>query len=413
MKNKSFRCLWVGQILADSGDVIYIVGLISMLYKVTGSAFYMSVIPFTITVARFISGLVTPILIDKYPLRTLLVRSQAGKTVLLLFLGGYNLLGLPIFSIWPIFILVFVISYLEGFAFPASKALIPRLVSNEELVKANSFLSILNQFVGLGGWACGGILAAVLHGENLVWLTFILYILSTLVLSCISDDKEVIDKKIGTLENEPNSIRTSIKEDWAFIWKSPILRLIHIILSFESMAYVVWIAAIIYVYVKEQLKMDESWWGYINASFLFGLLIGGFFSLRSSNFIERNMGRIIISSAIGISLTTFLFGFIEIPIFSLVISTIFGVIEELKGISLQTLLQKSTSNELLPKVYAAQGSLTSILFGISSLIFGVITEQFGVKVTFMISTVLLLFSACYTVYFRKYLGEQNNIHQEN
>jgi predicted MFS family arabinose efflux permease len=315
------------------------------------------------------------------------------------------------FSIWPIFILVFVISYLEGWAFPASKALIPRLVSNEELVKANSFLSILNQFVQLGGWACGGILAAVLHSENLVWLTFILYILSTLVLSCISDNTEVIDKKIGNLEKEPISIINSIKEGWTFIWKSPILRLIHIILSFESMAYVVWIAAIIYVYVKEQLKMDESWWGYINASFLFGLLIGGFFSLRSSNLIERNMGRIIISSAIGISLTTFLFGFSEIPIFSLVISAIFGVIEQLKGISLQTLLQKSTANDMLPKVYAAQSSLTSICFGVSSLIFGVITQQFGVKVTFIVSTIVLIISACYTIYSRKYLSSKINIHQ--
>jgi predicted MFS family arabinose efflux permease len=123
------------------------------------------------------------------------------------------------------------------------------------------------------------------------------------------------------------------------------------------------------------------------------------------------MGRIIISSAIGIALTTFLFGFSEIPIFSLVISAIFGVIEQLKGISLQTLLQKSTSNDLLPKVYAAQSSLTSICFGISSLIFGVITQEFGVKVTFMISAVLLLLSACYTVYFRKYLSSKINIHQ--
>ena len=179
------------------------------------------------------------------------------------------------------------------------------------------------------------------------------------------------------------------------------------------MAYVVWIAAIIYVYVKEQLKMDESWWGYINASFLFGLLIGGFFSLRSANLIERNMRRIIISSAIGIALTTFLFGFSETPTFSLVISAIFGVIEQLKGISLQTLLQKSTANELLPKVYAAQSSLTSICFGISSLIFGVITGQFGVKVTFMVSSALLLLSACYTVFFRKYLGEHYISHEEN
>jgi MFS family permease len=402
MKDKSFRYLWIGQSLANSGDVFYIVGLMAVLYKATGSALYMAAIPFVITTARFVSGLFAPILIDRYSLKTLLVSSQAGKTFGLLILGSYHSFSAT-YHIWPIFSLVFVISYLDGWAIPASNALIPRLVPREELVKANSFLSIMNESIQLGGWALGGILVSVLRGENVIWLTFCLYLLSTLIQFFIRDHTKWKDNNLAM---KKSSILHSIKEGWAMIWRIPSLRLIHTILSLESMANVVWIAAIIYVYVKEQLKMDESWWGYINASFLLGLVVGGFMALRFAKLIERKLTRIVAVTSAGVCLTTFVFGLTEIPWFALMVSVIFGMLEQLKSICLQTMLQKRVADEKLPKIYAAQNSLTSLLFGISSLIFGLITEKFDVRITFLVSTILLLISAFCTIYFRSHFNEK-------
>ncbi|MDQ0219951.1 MFS transporter [Peribacillus cavernae] len=405
MKDKSFRYLWIGQSLANSGDVFYIVGLMSVLYKMTGSAFYMAVIPFAITTARFVSGLFAPILMDRYSLKTLLVSSQAGKTFGLLILGSYHFFSVTD-HIGPIFLLVFVISYLDGWAIPASNAMIPRLVPKEELVKANSFLSIMNESIQLGGWALGGILVAIMRGENVIWLTFCLYLLSTLIQFFIKDQTQSPNNKLAMKES---SIVHSIKEGWAMIWRNPSLRLIHAILSLESMANVVWIAAIIYVYVKEQLKMDESWWGYINASFLLGLVVGGFIALRFANLIERKLTRIVTVTSAGGCLATLVFGFTEIPWVALAVSAVFGMMEQLKSIGLQTILQKRVADEKLPKIYAAQSSLTSLLFGVSSLVFGLITEKIDVRATFLVSTALLLIAAFCTIYFRSYLSEKGQI----
>src|SRR5688572_20026845 len=68
MKNISFRCLWIGQAFANLGDIFYVVGLISLLYTLTGSAFYLSLLPFTTTIFRFISSLLAPLVIDRFPL---------------------------------------------------------------------------------------------------------------------------------------------------------------------------------------------------------------------------------------------------------------------------------------------------------------------------------------------------------
>lgn len=94
MKRKSFRYLWVGQALANSGDLFYIVGLMAIVHGITGSAMFMAMIPFVTTMARFISGSFAPVLMDKYNLKSLLASSQIGKTaVLFLLLMTYYVLG--------------------------------------------------------------------------------------------------------------------------------------------------------------------------------------------------------------------------------------------------------------------------------------------------------------------------------
>src|SRR6476661_1067974 len=83
MKSKYFRLLWIGQSVANFGVVLSIVGLISILYSITGSAFSLALLPFFNTIGRFFGGMVSPILINLYRLKTLLIASQISKTTVL------------------------------------------------------------------------------------------------------------------------------------------------------------------------------------------------------------------------------------------------------------------------------------------------------------------------------------------
>ena len=64
---------------------------------------------------------------------------------------------------------------------------------------------------------------------------------------------------------------------------------------------------------------------------------------------------------------------------------------------LNTILQKSASTEELPKIYAVQSSLGSLLFAVSSLLFGFLSEIWGVQIIFIISAMLLGLSAIYAM----------------
>ncbi len=364
---------------------------------------FMALIPFATTMARFISGSFAPILMDKYNLKSLLASSQIGKTAMLflLIMTDYAL-GEQEMTVYAILGFVFLISLLDGWAAPASHAMLPRLVDTSELTKANSFIALVDQMIQLGGWAVGGLLVAALGGSNVIGVTFVLAAAAAIFMRLIEDQHETTQ---GQKEKSGVSHWSSIQEGWILIWREPSLRAIHVIFVLETIAGVIWIAAIIYVYVAEVLHREEAWWGYINASFFLGLMLGGLFGMRAAEVIDRNIRQFVIISSFGISFMTFGFGLTSLPWLALVFSAGFGMFEQLKAVSLQTTLQRSVSVRLLPKVYAAQSALISLVFGVSTLLFGFITDQFGVRATYIIAAAIMFISGCYALRIRSRLPE--------
>jgi len=147
MKNTSFRCLWIGQVFANLGDIFYVVGLISLLYNLTGSAFYLSLLPFITTIFRFISSLLASLVIDRFPLKRIIVQSQWWKTILLVCLGIFIISFDHGFSVAVIFFIALISLLLDGVAAPVSAALVPQLVPKEERMKANGFLNVITQTI--------------------------------------------------------------------------------------------------------------------------------------------------------------------------------------------------------------------------------------------------------------------------
>ncbi|MFD5854308.1 MFS transporter [Cytobacillus pseudoceanisediminis] len=394
MKSKSFRFLWVGQLFANLGDVFYIVGLITIIYSVTQSSMYLVLLPFLNMFGRFISGAISPLLFKKFRLKSLLVSSQLSKTVVLLTLSFWVSLY-SISGIWLIMICIFMIAFFDGWALPATDALLPRLVDPNELMKANSFVSVLDELIQLGGWALGGVLVALIGGHFVIWLTFSMYVVSTILMQLVEDktSDQAKEENLKTME--------TLLEGWINIWKNPILRSIHIMISIEALANVVWIAAILYVFVIEVLKVTEEWWGYINTAFFIGLILGGLVCSKFSPVLEKSIKITLLTTSFGVSIVTLIFGLNYMNWIALILVFLSGFIHQIKGITIHTYLQKITKTEDLPKIYSAQHTLISLVFGFSTLIFGGITEYVSVQLSFIIAGLLLVGSGLYLVAVRQ------------
>ncbi|KIL51542.1 hypothetical protein KP77_10540 [Jeotgalibacillus alimentarius] len=385
MKKHSFRYLLTGQSMANLGDVFYIVSLISTIYLLTGSAFYMALLPFFNMSARFLGALAAPHVMDRFALPQLLAYSQGLKTILLLALAvSYQQITQE--TILMTFLFVTGIAFLDGWASPASHALIPRLVEREHLVKSNGYMGVVTQTIQLSAWPLGGILIAISSAETLIWITVGLYIAATLFAG-------MLFRLLRISTEESNPAEKDRRAGWKAILRSPFLRVVTLVELIEVNAGVVWIAAIVYVYVAEVLQAGEPWWGYINSSYFAGLIAGGLIAIRVDQLLQRRAKQCVIITAYTAALATIVFGLISNPYLALLLSVLFGFVTQLKGITLNTLVQTNVKEHLLPKVYAAQEAASFSTYAVTTLLAGLLVDLAGVRIVFITAGVLLLGSA--------------------
>ena len=388
MKSKAFRFLWIGQAFANAGDILYVVALIATVYDLTHSAFYMAFVPFFVTFARFISSVLAPFFLDRYQLKALLFHSQAAKTILLFLMFVFMMMHIK--EVWILLLAASCISFLDGWALPAQNALVPLLVKREELLGTNGFLSTIDHLIGFGGWSMGGLLTALISPKGTMGVTFVLFVLSTLFMSKIAIEKHPEHKQ--PVEVKTRQYIRSLSAGWIEIWKHDILRKIHIMYWLESAAGVVWIAAIMYIFVEKQLHTGEEWWGLINGAFFVGLILASVLVLKFHLKVTKQQGIILFFGSFFTAAVTMLFGLNQIPVLALVLSVLFGLFDQSKAMILQTMVQRETDPEQLPKVYAAQNALVTITFGGASLLVGWFVQHYGVRSAFLVSSILLFIS---------------------
>lgn len=378
--NRNFALLLSGQSLANIGDVLYMVSVISSIFVLTGSATAASFVPFTITSSMFVSSLLTPLLIGKVNLKWLLAGSQIGKTIVLVGLG-LMLMGITVSNYYFIFMMIGVIAFLDGCANPIRQTLIPHYVKPEHLLQANGIAETVTQIIQASMWFVGSLLLVILSSQQLIWLVVGLFVLSSFLLSFLENvSHKTVDSK-GKFEQ--------IKEGWKTLSTTPVLKRIALIDIFETIAGTVWIAAIVYVFVSEALNVDEKWWGFINGAYFLGLILASLYCIKYASFIEKKLASFVFVGSFASFLITILFGLNSIPIVALLLSFGVGLFEQLKSIPQQTVIQTSVSKERLATVYTSLGAIGTGIFGIGSLFMGVLADLFGVRVVFIISGVLL------------------------
>ncbi|KYD15700.1 fucose permease [Melghiribacillus thermohalophilus] len=379
--NKNFSLLLTGQSLANIGDVLYMVGIISAIFGLTGSATAASFVPFTITTSMFVSNLLTPLLIERVNLKWLLAGSQLGKTILIVVLG-LLLTGLSETNYYFIFLIISGVALLDGCAKPIMHSMIPQYVNSDKLVQANGIAETVFQTIQTVMWFVGSLFLVLTSPQQIVWIVTILFVISSVLLCFLeSVDQQEEEAQKGKLDQ--------IKKGWNDLLSTPVLRKIAVMEILETIAGTVWIAAILYVFVNEALQVGEEWWGFINGSFFLGLIVGSIYCIKYSAVVEKNLSKLILISSLFSFVMTILFGVTSVPIIALLLSLGIGISEQIRAIPLQTIIQTSIPKKKLTTVYTSLGALSTGVFGVASLVMGILADLVGVRSVFLVSGVLL------------------------
>ncbi|MET0785917.1 MAG: MFS transporter [Paenisporosarcina sp.] len=384
---RSFLFLWGSQILANAGDVLYIVGLIQVVYASTGSILALTFIPLTITFSRLIGSFLTPLLLHRFALHRILHASMMGKIVVLsavFLLKDEALLG--------ILLLVSIIAFLDGWAAPVRQAMLPEFVGKVELPKANSLVAISDNTVNLVSWPLGAFFVAYYGGGPLIVITILLYLIGWILTFGI--------KPIQQVKKAVQSIREQLSGGWTYSFSNKSIRHILILDTVVAFAGAVWISSILYVYVNSVLGKSEAWWGYINAFYSGGFIIGGYFFAKLSRVSAHWL---ILIGCLVTGVLTIWFIYPVFAVVALILSLLLGVVGQLQMLAQLMVLQTQTEIDELGHVFSVQTVLTTGAFGIATFLFGWLAEYQGIEVTFYLSAFISIGAGVFALMKRKSL----------
>lgn len=264
--------------------------------------------------------------------------------------------------------------------------MLPELVGKSALLKVNSLVAISDNTVNLICWPLGAFFVAMYDGGSLLIVTIVLYIIGWLLTYGI--------EPFDYVKKDNPTIKEQLSGGWTYSFSVKPIRYVLILDTITAFAGAVWISAILYVYVDEVLGESEAWWGYINAFYSGGFLIGG---VLFAKLVKVSVHQWMVIGCFLTSLLTVWFIYPQFSEIALVVSLLLGIFGQLQMISQLTLLQMHTETEQLGHVFSVQSVLLTGAFGLATVLFGWVAETFGIASAFYVSAVLMLIAGILTI----------------
>ncbi|MCH1625609.1 MFS transporter [Ferdinandcohnia quinoae] len=202
-KNRNFMAMFLGRIITNIGDSLYMVAAVWLVYDLSGSTFYTGLAGFLSIIPRVIQFLSGP-LIDKLPIKSILVYTQLIQALLLLIIptaAYFNVLNVTL-----VLIITPILSTLNMFVYPAQIAALPKIVNEDQLTKGNSLFSIAYQGIDIVCNSVAGTLIVLIGATSLYTLDSMTFLIGAIIFSFIK-----LPKAKKEVQQTKKSISVSIK----------------------------------------------------------------------------------------------------------------------------------------------------------------------------------------------------------
>lgn len=387
--SKDYFHLFYSQLFANTGDVLTVVGLISVVYSMTSKTTAASMIPIIFTSGLFVSSFISNYIYQYFTQKQVLWIFQGLKLVSLSIIASLLMFERsPIF----IFILLFINALFDGFTNPIKNAMIPFIEKKEYITSANALMNMMSSMVQLSTWALGGFLMSLIGAKYLFLFAFVLEILSYFFIIQLSERHIYNNEK----ENILNSFKTVLRHNYS----NKLSLYLNLSIIFESVATSIWVAAIILTYTRTFLHVDDFWFGLINAAFFSGTIIAGLWMNDKDQFFTKISYPIIIYIPLILAFINASFILHKSVLLALLISLLMGIFEDSRYISLNSVVQREVPKEALTSTYILNNLLNSVFFSLGTLGISLVVDNQGVMWAYVISSVAYVLTFVLGLYFK-------------
>lgn len=373
-KLNSYLIFLVGFFISRIGDSLYAFTLPWISYELTGSAIVMGSLFATTVIPTVLFGPFIGVLVDKVKKKRVMLTADILRGIFVAIIPIFYIFH--ILELWHLYAVSFMLTILS-MAFDVSTiAIIPALVKQENLTKANSAYQLVNQTSNIIGPVFAGIVIASIGGYHTLWINVLSFggtFIAILVMTELNRE---------TINKTEDKFLFSIKESISWLKNDRL----NLILSFQAMignfGYSL-VFAIFIFYLREDMHLSPEQIG-INLGLLsIGGLLGSFFA----PFIEMFFGKRL---AIPLLLSVGTFGFLIAIIQGAWLAPgigfgIVGFCNIAWSVMVTSIRQESIPKDLLGRVLSFSRMITRLAMPIGALTGGLISDYFSASAVFLLA----------------------------
>lgn len=210
--------LWTGRLVSNIGDSIYAIVLSWFILEITQSALWVGILNFAIFVPNVFAFIFGQI-IDKSNKKKALILAEIGQLVPITIIA--IMIFIELFNPWIICILVFIAATFGMNTYIIQDALVPQIVEEQDLPRAQTYLSFAYSGTDYLFNALAGVLISLLSYFQLIIINIFSFLLSIIFF-------RKIKYETATDNNDPVSEKFNLFEGFRFILKNNLLLIITV-----------------------------------------------------------------------------------------------------------------------------------------------------------------------------------------
>ena len=378
LANADFRLLWMGMLASYMAMNMNILARGILAYDLSKSATALGLVTMVRGLPQLFLSPIGGVIADRVDKRKLLIYTQLIMGVLALV--NVVLLVTGLIAIWHLILLSLIEGFVFAFNMPSRQAIVPEIVSDEELMNAVALNnSGMNLTRILGPALAGALLGFGPFGMEVTFgLVALCYVGFTFALY-------LLPKKRRVSKAQKGPFLAQLSGGITYIWRTPALRAL-IGLAFIPILFGQPYQTLLPVFGRTVLSISEGQIGALAAASGVGALIGSLSVATFSNIKRKDL----LQTGFGVLFGVTLIGFARSPSFVMALVWLFGV-----GLSSQaynalnsTLIMSTTERSYHGRVMSVW-MMTWSLMPLSTLPIGKAVDSFGVDAVIGVSGIVV------------------------
>jgi MFS family permease len=378
--SRNFLLLWQGLTTSSLGTNLFSMVSVLWLMEVANSASLVGLLMLALGISTAVFTPIGGVLADRFSRRNILVVVDLCSGLTILILAGIFILSdtLPVLII-GLFATQIILGVCSSIFMPSVLSLLPNILPGSGLAVGNAVMNITMSVTQVIGRGFGGLLFSLMSSPLLLIITGVCFLVSA--VSELFIQTNVINEPVEPPKNveKTSSIVSNVFKEIA-VGVNYILANKGMVKVFFLQVGLIWCLSTLTIntpfLVQYHFSQSPAWYGYLFASLSMGLIVGSIFAGKQFNRLTGFGSRVQLSMCslvavplpcIGLTFTSSVYT--ALPLFFLQ-----GVFQSIGYVTIITLIQAATPDNLRGRVVSLITMISAIVFAGSSSMVGFLID---------------------------------------